>query len=80
MTGLSEFMLLWNTVDMSRQRIARSSSSPSCSDVLPSKTIAPPLTRPGGRSSRSSAVPRVDLPRPGLADQADELALGDARS
>ena len=32
-TGLSEFMLLWKTVEMSRQRSARSSSSASVRDV-----------------------------------------------
>ena len=40
-------MLLWNTVDRSRQRIARSSFSSSSRRFRPSKTISPLLTRAG---------------------------------
>ena len=57
-------MLLWNTVDRSRQRIARSSFSSSSSRLRPSKTISPLLTRAGARRSCSRAVPSVDLPDP----------------
>ena len=63
-TGLSEFMLLWKTVDRSRHRIARSSSWSRWVRSVPSNVIDPPLIRPGFSSSRSSAVARVVLPDP----------------
>ena len=79
-TGLSEFMLLWNTVEMSRQRRARRSSSGRCVMSVPSKVMLPPLMRPGRCSSRSSAVAERRLARARLADQADELAGLDAEA
>ena len=64
MTGLREFMLLWNTVDICRQRIGRSSLLEACVMSVPSKRIVPPLIVPGASVSRRIAVPRVDLPLP----------------
>ncbi len=63
-TGLSEFMLLWNTVEMSRQRRWRSSSSGVVVMSLPSKVIVPSLIRAGFSSRRSTALPSVVLPEP----------------
>ena len=63
-TGFSEFMLLWNTVEMSRHRIALSSSWLRSVMSTPSKTIEPPLIRPGLSSRRSTAVPKVVFPLP----------------
>jgi len=63
-TGFSAFMLLWNTVEMSRQRIWRSFSSAMCVISLPSKRTRPPLITPGGKSRRRMALPSVDLPLP----------------
>ncbi len=63
-TGLSEFMLLWKTVEMSRQRRLRRSSSGRCVMSVPSKVMLPPLMRPGRWSRRSRAVPSVVLPEP----------------
>lgn len=63
-TGLSEFMLLWNTVDRSTQRSSRSFSSSAVVRSTPSKVTRPPVMRAGGESSRSTALPSVDLPQP----------------
>ena len=63
-TGLSAFMLLWKTVEMSFQRSGRRASWSRSVMSRPSKTIRPPLIRPGRSSRRSSAVPSVVLPEP----------------
>ena len=63
-TGLSEFMLLWNTVDMSRHRSGRSADWLAVVMSLPANTMLPPAIRPGGGSSRRSALPSVVLPLP----------------
>ncbi len=63
-TGFSAFMLLWKTVDISAQRSGRISSSLARVMSLPSKITCPLVMVPGGSSSRSTAVPSVDLPEP----------------
>ncbi len=63
-TGFSEFMLDWKTVERSTQRSGRSCSSGAWVMSRPSKTTVPPLIAAGFSSSRSTALPSVDLPQP----------------
>ena len=63
-TGLSEFMLDWNTVDTYDHRSGRSSSSSSVVTSRSPQRIEPPVMCPGLRSSRSTACAKVVLPEP----------------
>ncbi len=63
-TGFREFMLLWKTVEISRQRYLRNSSWLRCAMSVPSKVMDPPLIRPGRSSNLSTAMPTVVLPDP----------------
>ena len=63
-TGLSEFMLLWNTVAMSVQRIRAQLVLVSVVMSVPSKMIVPPAIRPGCSQQPQQGMPRVVLPEP----------------
>lgn len=64
MTGLSEFIEDWNTVESETQRLPRSSSSLSPSMRRPSKTTLPLSMAAGLLSKCRTALPSVDLPHP----------------
>src|SRR6266567_3169922 len=63
-TGLSAFIALCMTTDMSFQRTAASCESVSPTMLVPLNTTLPPATPAGGLSSCAIANSRVDLPQP----------------
>jgi hypothetical protein len=63
-TGLSAFIALCMTTDMSRQRMAVSRLSVMPTRFTPLKSTLPPMTAAGGASSCAMANSRVDLPQP----------------
>ena len=71
--GFSDAYGSWKIICI-RFRSGRSSLSPRCVMSVPSKTIVPPV----GSYRRRSARPTVDLPQPGLADEAERLAALDS--
>ena len=74
-TGLSEFMLLWKTVAISRHRIARSSSSGRWVMSLPVEDDLPVADPAGLLQEPQQRSGQRRLATAGLADEADELAL-----
>ncbi len=64
-TGLSDVIGSWKIIEMSRPRMARISSSGSCSRSTPSSTTSPSTMRPGGSAiSRISDSAVMLLPQP----------------
>src|SRR4029077_19041483 len=63
-TGLSVIIGSWNTIEMRDPRTLRSSSSFSARRSVPSKTILPPTTRPGGSTRPRMEKPVTVLPQP----------------
>src|SRR5215469_5250684 len=64
LTGLSAFMALCMTTDMSFQRTAASSCSVSWTRLRPLNATLPPLISAGGLSNWAMPKSRVDFPQP----------------
>src|SRR5215472_4600684 len=64
LTGLSAFMALCMTTDMSFQRTAARSCSVSWTRLRPLKVTLPPLISAGGLSNWAMPKSRVDFPQP----------------
>ena len=80
-TGLSADSGSCGTKAMSRPSSARRRAGAACDEILAVEhASAPPVTAKPGGSRCAIARPIIDLPAPGLADEAEDAAWGQARN